>query len=111
MKGLKPFLFFALLSLVTLFMISNAYGQMSQQDAMNQVQQQIEAGVITNVSNLILDSQVVSVTVGINFHDMTAKQKYDFAVLLSLAYPWQIIAVTDGFTGAQFFTILGCPAK
>jgi hypothetical protein len=56
-EGLKSFSFFAVLFLVAVLLIDNAHGQMSQQEAMNLVQQYSEAGVIHNI--LILDEQTI----------------------------------------------------
>jgi hypothetical protein len=112
MKGLKSSSFFVILSLVTVLMIANAHGQMSQQEAMNYVQQYREAGVITDIYVQILENRErIKVTVGPYFHEKTPGEKYDFARLLSLSYPWEIIAVTDATTDQEVFNILGCPVR
>ena len=109
MRSLKSSVLLAILSLATVIMVGNAHGQMSDEEAGSYYQQYREDGVVHNI--LIVDKQMINVTVGTDFQEMTPMARYDFAVFLSRAHAGKITSVTDAFTGEQFLEILGTPEK
>ncbi len=111
MNGLRPSSFFTLLVLVPVLIIGTAHGETSQEEAMDQVQQYREAGVIHNIYELVLEQDKIKVTVGTLFHQMTLNEKHSFCKSLSLAYPWTIIKVTDAATDNLILDVLGSPPR
>ena len=109
MRSIKSFVLLAILSLAIAIMAGKAHGYMSDEEAGSYYQQYREAGVVHNI--LIVDKQIINVTVGTDFNQMTPMARYDFAVFLSRAHSGKVISVTDALTGEQFLEILGTPER
>ena len=75
MRSLKSSVLLAILSLATVIMVGNAHGQMSDEEAGSYYQQYREDGVVHNI--LIVDKQMINVTVGTDFQEMTPMARYD----------------------------------
>ena len=104
MRLLKNISFLFPIVVLTVIGITNSYAQISQSDALQNVELLRSNGVILSIS--LLDQKMMYVTVSRKFYNMTAREKRGFGGLLSLAYPKKFITVADAYTEKLVLSIL-----
>ena len=104
MRLLKNISFLFPIVILTVIVTTNSYAQISQSDALQEVELLRSNGVILDISSL--DQQMMYVTVSRKFYNLTAREKRGFGKLLSLAYPKKFITVADAYTERVVLSIL-----
>lgn len=101
MRKSIPLLLIVLLG--TIAVLGEAYGQMSQQQALKYVDQWRSVRLIHSVK---VEGEMVIVDVGRYYYRFTAKQKRGFGMVLSLAHPKKFITVFDAYTEQVVLNVL-----